>query len=98
MGIYLNPGSDMFQQSLNSMIFVDKSDIIAELNKIINTNEKYICISRPRRFGKSMTMNMVSAYYDRTAKNDCFEGLKIAQNSDFDKHRGQYDVLHLNMQ
>ena len=39
MGIYLNPGSDMFQQSLNSMIFVDKSDIIAELNKIINTNE-----------------------------------------------------------
>lgn len=98
MGIYLNPGSDMFQQSLNSMIFVDKSDIIAELNKIINTNEKYICISRPRRFGKSMTMNMVSAYYDRTAKKDCFEGLKIAQNSDFDKHRGQYDVLHLNMQ
>lgn len=98
MGIYLNPGSDMFQQSLNSMIFVDKSDIIAELNKIINTNEKYICISRPRRFGKSMTMNMVSAYYDRTVKNDCFEGLKIAQNSDFDKHRGQYDVLHLNMQ
>ena len=88
MGIYLNPGSDMFQQSLNSMIFVDKSDIIAELNKIINTNEKYICISRPRRFGKSMTMNMVSAYYDRTVESSLFARTKISKTDNYAKHRG----------
>lgn len=98
MGIYLNPGSDMFQQSLNSMIFVDKSDIIAELNKIINTNEKYICISRPRRFGKSMTMNMVSAYYDRTVESSLFSETKISKTDNYTKHRGAYDVLFINMQ
>ena len=63
MGSYLNPDTIKFQRSLNSEIYVDKSDLIAILNKKIHSDECYICISRPRRFGKSLTANMLSAYY-----------------------------------
>lgn len=55
MGIYLNPGNKSFQESVCSKIYVDKTGLIACTNKLLNTREKYVCISRPRRFGKSMT-------------------------------------------
>ena len=63
MGMYLNPNNVLLRQDLNSRIFVDKSMIIAEMNNLINTSEKFICVSRPRRFGKTMAGNMISAYY-----------------------------------
>ena len=55
MGIYLNPDHEDFQQSLNSKIYVDKSELIAYTNSVLRTEQKYICVSRPRRFGKSMS-------------------------------------------
>ena len=61
MGIYLNPGNVLLQQDRKASIFVDKSMIISELNKLVNTREKFICVSRPRRFGKSMAGNMLAA-------------------------------------
>lgn len=54
MGSYLNPGSKGFEESLNSAIYVDKTGLIEKINALVNTRQKYICISRPRRFGKSM--------------------------------------------
>lgn len=65
MGIYLNHGNDKFQQAINFEIYVDKTELIAYTNKKLQTEQKYICVSRPRRFGKSMTVNMLEAYYSR---------------------------------
>lgn len=54
MGILLNPDNYEFQMALNSEIYVDKSELIKQTNKVINTEQRFICTSRPRRFGKSM--------------------------------------------
>lgn len=62
MGIYLNPSSIGFKRSLNSEIYVDKTGLIEKTNALLDTEQKFICVSRPRRFGKSMEVNMLSAY------------------------------------
>ena len=62
MGIYLNPSSIGFKRSLNSEIYVDKTGLIEKTNALLDTEQKVICVSRPRRFGKSMAVNMLSAY------------------------------------
>ena len=62
MGIYLNPSSIGFKRSLNSEIYVDKTGLIEKTNALLDTEHKFICVSRPRRFGKSMAVNMLSAY------------------------------------
>ncbi len=99
MGIYLNPGAKALQQGRNSRIYVDKSMLIARLNAVIDTESRFVCVSRPRRFGKSMAANMVSAYYDRTVDGAAeFEGLAIAGDPSFDAHRNRHDVLKVNMQ
>ena len=97
MGMYLNPGEEAFREAVNSPIYVDKSELLSYTNSVFKTAEKYICVSRPRRFGKSMAAHMVVAYYDRTAE-DIFSTLKIARHEDFTKHRGKYDVIKLNIQ
>ena len=77
MGIYVNPTGRSFELAINSEIFVDKSGLIKETNKCINTLQRYMCVSRPRRFGKSMAMDMLSAYYGRkTDAENLFKGLK----------------------
>ena len=58
MGSYLNPGSMLFRGSLRSKIYVDKSGLIEKINELVCTEQKYVCVSRPRRFGKSMAANM----------------------------------------
>ena len=68
-------------------------------NKVMNTLQGYICNSRPRRFGKSITANMLTAYYSKGCDSqDLFAGLKISETSDFKKHLNQYDVIHLDIQ
>ena len=62
MGIYLNPGTIEFQESINSEIYVDKTMLIERTNAALRTKQKYVCISRPRRFGKSMAANMLTGY------------------------------------
>ena len=99
MGIYLNPDNKGFWQAIRSKIYVDKSNLIACTNELINTEEKYICVSRPRRFGKSMALKMLAAYYSCGCDSaDLFKGLKIEQDETFREHLNQYDVIFLNMQ
>jgi hypothetical protein len=62
MGSYLNLGSTAFQGSLRSQIYIDKSGLIEKTNTVLGTEQKYVCVSRPRRFGKSMAANMLAAY------------------------------------
>ena len=63
MGSFLNPGTIEFEEALNSEIYIDKSGLIEITNAVLRTQQKFMCISRPRRFGKSMAANMLSAYY-----------------------------------
>lgn len=99
MGSYLNPGSMLFRGSLRSKIYVDKSGLIARTNELLCTEQKYICVSRPRRFGKSMAANMLTAYYDRNEDTKAlFDKLLISQEESYKEHLNQYDVLRINMQ
>ena len=99
MGILVNPDNLAFQVALNSEIYVDKSGLIKYTNKVLNTLQAYICNSRPRRFGKSITANMLTAYYSRGCNSeDMFAGLEISKSADFKKHLNQYDVIHLDIQ
>ena len=75
MGIYLNPGSAMFQKSLKSKIYVDKSGLLAILNELVDTEQRYVCVSRPRRFGKSLLLSTFEAYFE--GKKELFEVLAI---------------------
>ena len=71
---------------------VDKTEMLEYTNKVMNTLQGYICNSRPRRFGKSITANMLTAYYSKGCDSqDLFAGLKISEASDFKKHLNQYD-------
>ena len=98
MGIYLNPGNIDFQQALNSKIYVDKSMLIDYSNSVIYTEQKFICVSRPRRFGKSMAANMLTAYYSRGCDSkEMFRNLKISKAGTFKKHLNKYNVIHINM-
>ena len=98
MGILLNPDNIDFQEALNSEIYVDKTELILYTNKVLRTEQKYICVSRPRRFGKSMAANMLTAYYSRGCDSrEMFSKYKIAKADSFEKHLNKYNVIHINM-
>ncbi len=99
MGFYLNPGNEAFRISVSSEIYVDKSELIAFTNRRLGQEKRFICVSRPRRFGKSMTANMLCAYYGRECDSaELFKGLKIEKDPVFMRHLNQYDVIFLNIQ
>lgn len=99
MPSHVNPGNIAFQFSLNSEIYVDKSMLISYTNKLINTRERFVCVSRPRRFGKTMAADMLVAYYSiGCSSGDMFNGLKIQEDPYFEKYLNKYNVIHLNMQ
>ena len=99
MGIYLNPGNEKFRQAVNSEIYVDKTGLIQYTNKVLGTLQQYLCISRPRRLGKSVAANMLTAYYSKGCESkELFHGLKISEDDNFEQHLNRYDVIFLNMQ
>ena len=96
MGSYLNPGGGLFRACRRSKIYVDKSNLITKTNEVLGTEQRFVCVSRPRRFGKSMAANMLAAYYgrDENAEN-LFVDLKISADPDFRTHLNQYDVIRI---
>ena len=99
MGSYLNPGNFSFRGSLRSKIYVDKSKLIEKTNEVLCTEQKYICVSRPRRFGKSMAANMLAAYYNRSEDTkELFQNLAISNDSTYEENMNQYDVIKINIQ
>lgn len=99
MGIYLNPGNEGFKQAICSEIYVDKTGLIQYTNAAINTMQRFICISRPRRFGKSMAANMLTAYYGKGCNSeDIFDQYKIVEHESYRKNLNQYNVIALNIQ
>ena len=78
MGNYLNPDNSKFQRAVNSDIYVDKTGLIKYTNRVINTMQAYVCVSRPRRFGKSMAADMLTAYYSRGCDpENCLQAWKL---------------------
>lgn len=99
MGSYLNPGNKGFRESLNSEIYVDKTGLIEKTNAVLDTRQKFLCVSRPRRFGKSMAADMLAAYYERGEDSALlFDSLKISKSDSYQTYRNQYDVIKVNMQ
>lgn len=99
MGIYLNPDNDGFLTSVRSKIYIDKTGLIGYMNEIIDTEDKFVCVSRPRRFGKSMAAKMLVAYYSRGCDSrELFRDYEIAKEPSFEKYLNKYDVLRLDMQ
>ena len=96
---YWNPDNEDFKISCNGKIYVDKSMLIEYTNSILHTPERFICVSRPRRFGKSTDANMLVAYYSKGCdSHELFDSLKISKTENYEKHLNQHNVIYLNMQ
>lgn len=99
MGVFVNPDNEAFRVAINSEIYIDKTGLLKYTNKVINTLQGYICNSRPRRFGKSVTANMLAAYYSRGCDSkEMFSGYDIAKSSEFMSNLNKYDVIHFDAQ
>ena len=99
MGLYLNPGSRSMRLDRNGSIYVDKSGLLAHLNSHIGRGgERYVCSSRPRRFGKTMAANMLCAYYQRGIdSHPLFDDLAVAETPGYAANLNAYDVVWLDM-
>ena len=97
MGTYINTGNAGFESARNRK-YVDKSEAITIINKTLFTEFRYSCVTRCRRFGKSVAAKMLCAYYDQSCDSRrLFEDLKIASNPSFEKHLNKYPVLYIDM-
>ena len=99
MGYYVNPSAESFAAIARSKTYVDKTGLIEYMNTVVQTDRMLVCSSRPRRFGKSMGVDMLAAYYDRSVDTkELFQELKISSTKEYEKHLNQYDVIHLDIQ
>lgn len=99
LGRFLNPDNAAFKRTLNSKIYVDKTEFLDFTNQMINTNSAFICNSRPRRFGKSVTADMLTAYYSRGCDSKkLFSDLKIGSLENFEENLNKYNVIHFDVQ
>ena len=99
MGRFLNPDYSAFKDVLDSKIYVDKTELLEYTNSVINTTSKFICNSRPRRFGKSITANMMTAYYSKGCDSrQMFSKLKISEKDSYEENLNKYDVIHFDVQ
>lgn len=97
MGTYLNPGNSGFSR-IAANNYVDKTELIGIINKSIDTMNNLICISRPRRFGKSYAAQMLCAYYDKTCdSHELFDKYCISKDASYDKHMNKYHVISLDI-
>ena len=80
----------------NQLYYVDKTDFIEEF--ITNVPRKASVITRPRRFGKSLTMSMLAEFFDMGKdSSDIFSGLKITENRELCAlWMNKYPVISLN--
>ena len=98
MGIYFNPTNESFTQAKNSMIYVDKTELLEQLNLRLSTENKCIAVSHARRFGKSHAAGMIDAYYSLGCdSSNLFDNTKIAANADYKKYMNKYNVIHLDI-
>ena len=98
MGIFVNPGNENLKIALNSQIFVDKSLVLKKLCSFLNSNQRFICVSRPRRFGKSTVRDIMVAYFSKGCDSrEMFSNLKIAKDQCFEENLNKFNVLSIDM-
>ncbi len=97
MGVYINPGNGGFERIISGK-YVDKTGMIDELNLRIGTTNSLVCVSRPRRFGKSFAVDMLCAYYDHTCdSHNLFNNMEISRTQNYEKHINKYNVISIDM-
>ncbi len=98
MGIYLNPNAEAFKMDKNTDIYVDKSLVLTELNKLLGTRQNFVCMSRARRFGKSMAGNLISAYYSKGCDTkEIFSKMKIGDVPGYEENLNKFNVIKLDL-
>ena len=98
MSLYLNQNNDLFLDSINADIYVDKTMLIGNCNRLIRKPNKFMCITRPRRFGKTMALSMLNAYYSNGCDSkSIFDKLNIASDSSYLKHLNKHNVIWIDM-
>ncbi len=97
MGVFLNKGNDGFK-SIRNTSFVDKSMLIEHVNNVLFTDNRFMCVTRARRFGKSVAIKMLNAYYDQSCdSSSLFEGLQICSSPSFLSNLNRFPVIYLDM-
>ena len=97
MGIYINRGNSEFRDIV-AHEYVDKSSLIPFINATLNSENRYSCVTRCRRFGKSMAAKMLCAYYDKSCDSRAlFAGLKVEQDKSFETFLNKYYVIYVDM-
>ena len=100
MAFYLNTNSSYedFRMLSNDEFFVDKSGIIEKINKRLNTKNRYLCITKPRRFGKTSVLNMLGAYYGKAYRSkEIFDRLLVSGSEEYAAHLNKYNTITLSM-
>lgn len=98
MGFYLNNKSkvSLYKSEMQRPYFVDKTLILSELFPFIESGNSHICITRPRRFGKTVMANMIGAFFEKGVDTkNIFEQLKISKSPEYEKHRNKHDVIYI---
>ncbi|MDT8719268.1 AAA family ATPase [Clostridium sp. 19966] len=98
MTIYLNTNKPLenYKDLYRSKYFVDKSLLIQKLSEVIETSDKYVCVTRPRRFGKSSAIHMLAAYYSKeTDSKHIFDNLNISKSANYLEHLNKYNVINI---
>ena len=98
MSLYLNKNNDLFYDSINADIYIDKTMLISSCNKLIRKPNKFMCVTRPRRFGKTMTLSMLNAYYSKGCDSlSLFEKLNISKDNSYLEHLNKHNVFLIDM-
>ena len=98
MGTYVNPGTRNMEIDIDDEFYVDKSMLISLLNDKVESDDRFLCVSRPRRFGKTMAANMIAAYYSKGCdSHEVFSSLKISKDPSFEENINRYTVIKLDM-
>ena len=98
MGFYINAGNDNLRFALNSEIFVDKSLVLQKLCSLLNSNQRFVCVSRPRRFGKTTVRDLMVAYFSKGCDSrEMFSNLKIAAEPCFEQNLNKFNVLAIDL-
>ena len=99
MSLYLNKNNDKFKEYKSARIFIDKSNLITITNSNISKpSSKFMCVTRPRRFGKTMALSMLNAYYSKGCDSlSLFDKLNIANDSSYLEHLNKHNVIWIDM-
>lgn len=98
VGIYFNPGNENYKETISALVYVDKTMLIREINNLLNGQHKYVCVSRARRFGKTITQNMLAAYYSKGCDSAAlFADKKISSVGGYEKNMNRFNVIKIDM-